>query len=233
MDRQLPNTKLIDGKWLTLEETFEKHHGLIGHFSKSFIGRGKAHGLTPDDLYNIGYFGFVKAYRDFDTSYGFRFSTYLAPKVKGEIRRYFRDNTLPLKYSRRVYELASRFRKYDVLPSGEALAKEFKQPLDIIEEAIHLFNNNSSISKYSLDVTIKSDKDSESYYNYVPQIEDDSSVIVNEFLQSLPEKFQVVVKGLMAGESQKEIGRKIGCSQMHVSRHLKQIRKLYLQWDAS
>ncbi|MCI8419039.1 MAG: sigma-70 family RNA polymerase sigma factor [Oscillospiraceae bacterium] len=66
----------------------EENSGLIWAVVRRYYGRG----VEPDDLYQLGCLGFLKAVRGFDLGYGTQFSTYAVPKIAGEIRRYLRDN---------------------------------------------------------------------------------------------------------------------------------------------
>lgn len=68
----------------------EENSGLIWAVVRRYFGKG----VEPDDLYQLGCLGFLKAVRGFDTEYGTQFSTYAVPKIAGEIRRYLRDNGL-------------------------------------------------------------------------------------------------------------------------------------------
>lgn len=53
-----------------------------------YYGRG----VEPDDLYQLGCLGFLKAVRGYDPAFGTQFSTYAVPKIAGEIRRFLRDD---------------------------------------------------------------------------------------------------------------------------------------------
>ena len=66
----------------------EENSGLIWAVVRRYFGKG----VEPDDLYQLGCLGFIKAVRGFDASYGTQFSTYAVPKIAGEIRRYLRDS---------------------------------------------------------------------------------------------------------------------------------------------
>lgn len=66
----------------------EENSGLIWAVVRRYYGRG----AEPEDLYQLGCMGFLKAIRGFDLSYGTQFSTYAVPKIAGEIRRYLRDD---------------------------------------------------------------------------------------------------------------------------------------------
>lgn len=76
--------------------------GLIWSVARRYYGRG----VDPEDLYQLGCLGFLKAVRGFDLSYGTQFSTYAVPKIAGEIRRFLRDDGA-LKVSRSIKERAA------------------------------------------------------------------------------------------------------------------------------
>lgn len=69
-------------------QLIEENAGLIWSIVRRYYGRG----AEPEDLYQLGCMGFLKAIRGFDLSYGTQFSTYAVPKIAGEIRRYLRDD---------------------------------------------------------------------------------------------------------------------------------------------
>lgn len=79
--------------------------GLIWSIARRFFGRG----VEPDDLYQLGCLGFLKAVEGFDLDYGTQFSTYAVPKISGEIRRFLRDDS-SVKVSRSLKEQAMRIR---------------------------------------------------------------------------------------------------------------------------
>ena len=71
-------------------QVLEENSGLIWAVVRRYYGKG----AEPDDLYQLGCLGFLKAVRGFDAGYGTQFSTYAVPKIAGEIRRYLRDNSI-------------------------------------------------------------------------------------------------------------------------------------------
>ena len=83
----------------------EANAGLIWSVARRFFGRG----VEPDDLYQLGCLGFLKAIDGFDEGYGTRFSTYAVAKISGEIRRFLRDDGA-VKVSRGVKERAAAIR---------------------------------------------------------------------------------------------------------------------------
>jgi len=70
------------------EILLQDNAGLIWSIVRRYYGRG----AEPDDLYQLGCVGFLKAIRGFDLAYGTQFSTYAVPKISGEIRRFLRDD---------------------------------------------------------------------------------------------------------------------------------------------
>ena len=88
----------------------EENAGLIWSIARRYFGRG----VEPDDLYQLGCVGFLKAIEGFDTDYGTQFSTYAVPKISGEIRRFLRDDGT-VKVSRGVKEQAAKIRQARLL----------------------------------------------------------------------------------------------------------------------
>lgn len=70
------------------EQVLEENNGLIWSIVRRYYGRG----VEPEDLYQLGCLGFLKAVRGYDPEYGTQFSTYAVPKIAGEIRRFLRDD---------------------------------------------------------------------------------------------------------------------------------------------
>lgn len=83
------------------EQAVRENSGLIWSIVRRYYGRG----VEPDDLYQLGCLGFLKAVQGFDFSYGTCFSTYAVPKIAGEIRRFLRDDG-SIKVGRSIREKA-------------------------------------------------------------------------------------------------------------------------------
>jgi RNA polymerase sporulation-specific sigma factor len=81
----------------------EDNTGLIWAVARRFFGRG----VEPDDLFQLGSIGFLKAVSGFDPAFGTQFSTYAVPKIAGEIRRFLRDDG-SVKVSRTLKERSTR-----------------------------------------------------------------------------------------------------------------------------
>ena len=94
-----------EGDKQAAERLIEENSGLIWSIARRFFGRG----TEPDDLYQLGCVGFLKAISGFDENFGTQFSTYAVPKISGEIRRFLRDDGA-IKVSRSVKEQAQQIR---------------------------------------------------------------------------------------------------------------------------
>ena len=93
------------GESLALDTLVQENSGLIWAVARRFMGRG----CEPDDLYQLGCLGFLKAVEGFDLSYGTQFSTYAVPKISGEIRRFLRDDG-SVKVSRSLKEQSAQIK---------------------------------------------------------------------------------------------------------------------------
>ena len=100
----------------------------------SVIQRFDKRGECPDDLFQVGCIGLIKAISNFDPDKQVRFSTYGVPMIAGEVRRYLRDNSA-IRVSRSIRDVA-----YRVLQCKEALTSDLgREPtLDEIAKAISL-----------------------------------------------------------------------------------------------
>ena len=109
-DRLLLIRRAQAGEREAAQQLVEENTGLIWSVARRYFGRG----VEPDDLYQLGCVGFLKAIEGFDLSYGTQFSTYAVPKISGEIRRFLRDDGV-VKVSRTIKEQAMRIRQARLL----------------------------------------------------------------------------------------------------------------------
>ena len=104
-----------------------------------FTGRGEC----PDDLFQVGCIGLMKAIANFDPTKQVRFSTYGVPMIAGEVRRYLRDNSA-IRVSRSLRDVAYRvlqckealILKLGRDPTLEEIAKELDLPMGEVSEAL-------------------------------------------------------------------------------------------------
>ena len=114
------------------ERLVTENTGLIWSIARRYFGRG----VEPDDLFQLGCVGFLKAVEGFDTAYGTQFSTYAVPKIAGEIRRFLRDDGA-VKVSRSVKERAAAIKKArERLTGRDPTVSELSEALGLSPEEI-------------------------------------------------------------------------------------------------
>ena len=109
----------------------------------SVIQRFEKRGESPDDLFQVGCIGLIKAISNFDPDKQVRFSTYGVPMIAGEVRRYLRDNSA-IRVSRSIRDVAYRVlqcKEAMILrlgrePTIEEVAKELELPPEDVSEAL-------------------------------------------------------------------------------------------------
>ena len=109
----------------------------------SVIQRFEKRGECPDDLFQVGCIGLMKAIANFDPTKNVRFSTYGVPMIAGEVRRYLRDNS-PIRVSRSIRDVAYRVlqAKEAMLlrlgrePTLEEISKELELPTEEVSQAL-------------------------------------------------------------------------------------------------
>ena len=89
----------------------------------SVIQRFDKRGENPDDLFQVGCIGLMKAIANFDPDKQVRFSTYGVPMIAGEVRRYLRDNSA-IRVSRSIRDVA-----YRVLQCKDAMTARMDRAL--------------------------------------------------------------------------------------------------------
>ncbi|GHU53322.1 RNA polymerase sigma factor [Clostridia bacterium] len=200
----------------------EEHLGLV----RLCAGRFKNKGIEYDDLYSAGSLGLVKAANAFDTSRGLKFSTYAVPVILGEIKRLFRDGG-SVKVSRSVKELSLK-----VTRERELLAKELGREATISEIAVRLGVSTVDIAEAlnvalpTISLTSNDDEDSEQIDIKVdaPDLKINDLLSLRQVLTQLDTKDkEIVYLRYFKNLTQSEVGKKIGMTQVQVSRREQKI----------
>lgn len=201
------------------EQLVEENVGLIWAVAKRFFGRG----VEPDDLYQLGSIGFLKAVSGFDTAFGTQFSTYAVPKIAGEIRRFLRDDGT-VKVSRTLKERAVRIgraREQLLLRLGrEPALSELAEALDLEPEEIAEAENASAAvdsiqrpggeSGLTLEEVLPAGPLEETMLE---------RIALTQALAQLPDRDRrVIVLRYFHGLTQERISGLLGVSQVQVSR---------------
>lgn len=192
----------------------------------SVIQRFSGRGETPDDLFQVGVIGLIKAIDHFDPTMDVRFSTYGVPMIIGEVRRYLRDNNA-VRVSRSMRDIA-----YHAMQVKEKLISEKnREPtIEEIAEKLDLPKNTvvlaleSIVEPVSLYEPLFSDGSDTVYV--MDQIGDTcgekdwlDEISMKDAIKNLSEREKKII-GLrfFKGKTQMEVAGEIGISQAQVSR---------------
>lgn len=189
---------------------------------QKFSGRNE----NPDDLFQVGCIGLMKAIDNFNTELDVRFSTYAVPMIQGEVRRYIRD-TGPIRISRSLRDIAYKAMQakehYIAEHKNEPTIAELARIIDVKERDV--ITALESISEpISLYEPVFSDSGDTLYVlDQLGDKSDDSSWIdeisLKEAITSLDKREKKILYLRFAlGKTQVEVANEIGISQAQVSR---------------
>ena len=193
----------------------------------SVIQRFDKRGESPDDLFQVGCIGLIKAISNFDPDKQVRFSTYGVPMIAGEVRRYLRDNSA-IRVSRSIRDIA-----YKVLqckealvntlgrdPTIEEIAKELELPVEDVSQAL-----DAVCAPVSLYDPVYSDGNDP--LTVMDQVRDTKNTdeqwmehitLRNAFAGLGDREKQILSLRCVGGKTQMEVAGSLGISQAQVSR---------------
>mgnify|MGYP000157062609 CR=1 FL=1 len=193
----------------------------------SVIQRFTSRGENPDDLFQVGCIGLIKAIDNFDTSQNVRFSTYGVPMIIGEIRRYLRDNS-SIRVSRSMRDTA-----YRVLQAREKLQREQQREPTVEQIARELGIRREEVV-FAMDAVCDPVSLFEPIYSdggdavcVMDQVRDTKNtdedwleqIALKEAMARLSERErQILALRYSDGKTQMEVSSEIGISQAQVSR---------------
>ena len=194
---------------------------------------------NPDDLFQIGCIGLIKAINNFNTELDVKFSTYAVPMIIGEIRRYMRDNN-SIRVSRSLRDTAYKaiYAKENYIkqnlkePTVQEIAEEIgisKEDIGFALDAIQVpmslqepVYNDGGDALYVMD-QISDTKNKEEKW-----VEDLS---LEAAMQHLGERERYIIKlRFFEGKTQMEVADEIKISQAQVSRLEKNALRLMRQY---
>ena len=209
----------------------EENSGLIWSVARRYFGRG----ADPDDLYQLGCVGFLKAIEGFDESFGTRFSTYAVPKISGEIRRFLRDDGT-VKVSRGIKEQAAQLRmaRLDLEqrigrePTLSELSRETGMSMEDIAFVETATGPAESLQRetgedgFSLELVLG---------DYGAEEKMVEHVALRSAIEKLPERErQVVALRFYHGMTQQNCARVLHVSQVQISRLERRAVEMLRQW---
>ena len=193
----------------------------------SVIQRFDKRGECPDDLFQVGCIGLIKAIANFDPGKQVRFSTYGVPMIAGEVRRYLRDNSA-IRVSRSIRDVAYRVLQCKEAqtarlgrePTIEEISKELAMPIEDVSQAL-----DAVCAPVSLYDPVYSDGGDP--LTVMDQVRDtkntDERWMEHITLQSAfenlgPREKQILSLRFYDGKTQMEVAGFLGISQAQVSR---------------
>ena len=187
-----------------------------------FTGRGE----NPDDLFQVGCIGLIKAIDNFDPVHEVKFSTYAVPMIIGEIRRYLRDNN-SVRVSRSIKDTAYRAmqikERLTNLHQREPTVDEIAAELGISREET-VIALESTVDPISLNEPMYNDGGDTIYVmDQVGDGNDDRNwleeIAFKQAISELSEREKrILTMRFMMGRTQMEVASEIGISQAQVSR---------------
>ena len=200
------------------EQVVLENNGLIWSVVRRYYGRG----VDPDDLYQLGCLGFLKAVQGFDFSYGTCFSTYAVPKIAGEIRRFLRDDGA-VKVGRVIREqgqtlYSARERLRQQLGREPALSELSEAtgftPEEIAQIELATDTPESLQQETAEGLTLEGTLGTEA-----PEEGMVERIALREAIDQLPEKERMtILLRYFKGLTQEQTARILGVSQVQVSR---------------
>ena len=193
----------------------------------SVIQRFDKRGECPDDLFQVGCIGLIKAISNFDPDKQVRFSTYGVPMIAGEVRRYLRDNSA-IRVSRSIRDVAYRVlqckeamvSRMDREPTLEEIARELELPVEEVSQAldavcapVSLFDPVYTDGGDPLTVMdqVRDSKNTEEGWM-------DHITLGLAFQALQPREREILSLRFYDGKTQMEVATRLGISQAQVSR---------------
>ena len=193
----------------------------------SVIQRFEKRGESPDDLFQVGCIGLMKAISNFDPSKQVRFSTYGVPMIAGEVRRYLRDNSV-IRVSRSIRDVAYRVLQckeelslqWNREPTLEEIARELELPAEEVSQAM-----DAVCAPVSLHEPVYADGGDP--LTVMDQVRDTKNteavwmehIALRDAFRALGEREKKILSmRFYDGKTQMEVARSLGISQAQVSR---------------
>lgn len=204
-------------------EIAEKYLYIADILAKKFVGRG----VEYDDLKQVASLALLRGIDRFDPSLGMQFTTFITPTITGEIKNYFRDKSRMVKIPRRLSEVSSQVKKYVAeYESQHGVKPKVKEIADALrlseEEVVRALEVGGTVSLDGM--ASNEDGEGTSLYSMIADDEDKfDDFEIKETLRTAMKNFSDTEKALVKYRytdalSQSETAKRLGVSQMFVSR---------------
>ncbi|MGH7641223.1 MAG: SigB/SigF/SigG family RNA polymerase sigma factor [Candidatus Dormibacteria bacterium] len=203
----------------------DQFSALVHSLARRFAGRGE----PLEDLEQVGYLGLIAAIQRFDLSLGLEFTTFATPTILGEIKRYFRDKSWAVRVPRRLQETYTR-----VVRAQQELSQQFSRGPTVPEVAQHLGLDPDDVLQaleagpaqraVSLEAPLGSSEGEVQLGDRIG-VEDENlgrielqNMLAGAMRHLTPREREIMVLRFVDQLPQTEVARRLGISQMHVSR---------------
>jgi RNA polymerase sigma-B factor len=209
------------------EQLVAGYEGLVHFLARRFQNRGE----PIEDIVQVGYLGLIKAIDRFDPKLGNEFTTFATPTILGEIKRYFRDKGWAIRFPRRLQELYQQVVRVNEEmknqlgrePSVGEVAARLGVEADDVLEAMEM---STAFTPMSIDASTGGDAEeggrqlSEAVGGEDPNLDRvEMRQILERAMQHLNERERrIMIMRFFDEMSQSEVAKRLGISQMHVSR---------------
>ena len=188
------------------------------HIAKILASKSAAYGVEFDDLYQVACIGIILAVERFDPDRGIQFSTFLAPTVAGEIKRFMRDKARAVRLPRNIYEALVKA-EAEKKCSGNLSISELAKKLDIPEKTLReAYTAGDTVYMNSLD-DFSENTAFEASYDDTGFDVIESRDFIEYCISNLSDKEKAVfLARFIDGRTQKDAAEALGVSQMTISR---------------
>lgn len=206
------------------DELFERYLPLARAVARKFSGRG----VETEDLEQVAGMALLKALERFDPARGFRFVTYAVPTITGDVRNYLRDKSglmrMPRDMRQRLYQMTQEQERFEREHLRAPTATELAERMGIApEEFLALLNLRAQSDAVSLDMPVGEEGDTR-LSDLLGSADDRFECMErSEWAQWLLSKVGDTERELLTlryrdGLGQRETAKRLGISQMQVSR---------------
>lgn len=210
------------------DKVITENMALVWSIVRRFTNRGQ----DPQDLFQIGSIGLMKAVDKFDDSFDVQFSTYAVPMISGEIKRFLRDDGM-MKVSRSLKENGWKIKQAQERLAHElgrdATLNEVSQATEIpVEDIVIAMEANGEVESIYKSV-YQGDGNEICLVDKLPEPKNEGErllnhIVLKQILDKLEEKERkLIVLRYFEERTQTEVARELGISQVQVSRLEKKI----------
>lgn len=230
--RELFRQLKLEGNEEARDQLVTSHLNLVRFLAYKFRNRGE----PVDDLIQVGTIGLIKAIDRFDIERGLEFTTYATPTILGEIKRHFRDKGWSVRVPRRLQELSAKVNQAtdeltQILQRSPKI-EEIAEHLDVtVDEVLEAMESGEAYSSIPLETDNAFDDDAPSVIDRYGEEDkqlstSDDRIVLTEVLEDFTPKEQEVIRlRFIDGLTQIEIAKRLGISQVQVSRLLRRTLK--------